>query len=140
TLRTPCFWNCSRKPSICVARVFSIGTSRRTELDVRGPSVKRSPGRPVERDSPERRGEVNVSARSHGMSIPRLVVVRTGTAGKAIVREHGDYPDWFNRALGADLPVVRADLGDALELPAGTHGVLVTGSPLSLNAPSPWMM
>jgi GMP synthase (glutamine-hydrolysing) len=74
------------------------------------------------------------------MSIPRLVVVQTGTAAKAIVREHGDYPDWFNRALGADLPVVRADLGDPLELPAGTCGVLVTGSPLSLTEPSPWMI
>lgn len=74
------------------------------------------------------------------MSIPRLVIVQTGTAGKAIARDHGDYPDWFNRALGAELPVVRADLGEALELPAGTRGVLVTGSPLSLTQPSPWMI
>jgi GMP synthase (glutamine-hydrolysing) len=76
---------------------------------------------------------------SHAMSIPRLVVVQTGTADKAIVREHGDYTDWFNRALGAELPVIRADLGEALELPAGTRGVLVSGSPLSLTQPEPWM-
>jgi GMP synthase (glutamine-hydrolysing) len=73
------------------------------------------------------------------MSIPRLVVVQTGTAAKAIVREHGDYPDWFNRSLGAELPVVRVDLGAPLELPAGTRGVIVSGSPLSLTEPAPWM-
>ena len=73
------------------------------------------------------------------MSIPRIVVVQTGTAAKQIVREHGDYPDWFNRALGAELPVVRAHRGDSLELPPGTRGVLVSGSPLSLTAPEPWM-
>jgi len=73
------------------------------------------------------------------MSIPRLVIVQTGTAGKEIARGHGDYPDWFNRALGAELPVVRAHLGDPLELPTGTRGVLVSGSPLSLTTPEPWM-
>jgi GMP synthase (glutamine-hydrolysing) len=76
---------------------------------------------------------------SDSMSIPRLVVVQTGTAAKAIVREHGDYPDWFNRALGAELPVLRVDQGAPLELPAGTRGVLVSGSPLSMTQPSPWM-
>jgi len=73
------------------------------------------------------------------MSIPRLVVVQTGTAAPEIVRQRGDYPEWFNRALGAELPVVRAHLGEALELPAGTQGVLVSGSPLSLTQPEPWM-
>jgi len=55
------------------------------------------------------------------MSIPRLVVVQTGTAAPEIVRQHGDYPDWFNQALGGELPVLRAHLGEPLELPAGTH-------------------
>jgi GMP synthase (glutamine-hydrolysing) len=73
------------------------------------------------------------------MSIPRLVVVQTGTAAPEIVRQHGDYPDWFNQALGAELPVLRAHLGEALELPAGTQGVIVSGSPLSLTQPEPWM-
>ena len=73
------------------------------------------------------------------MSIPRLVIVQTGAAAPEIVRRHGDYPDWFNRALGAELPVLRAHLGEALELPAGTQGVLVSGSPLSLTRPEPWM-
>ncbi|HEX9604780.1 MAG TPA: glutamine amidotransferase [Myxococcales bacterium] len=73
------------------------------------------------------------------MSIPRLVIVQTGTAAPEIVRQHGDYPDWFNQALGAELPVLRAHLGETLELPAGTQGVLVSGSPLSLTRPEPWM-
>ena len=73
------------------------------------------------------------------MSIPRLVVVQTGTAAPEIVRQHGDYPDWFNRALGAELPVIRVHAGEALELPAGTQGVIVSGSPLSLTQPEPWM-
>jgi GMP synthase (glutamine-hydrolysing) len=73
------------------------------------------------------------------MSIPRLVVVQTGTAAPEIVRQHGDYPDWFNQALGAELPVLRAHLGETLELPAGTQGVIVSGSPLSLTQPEPWM-
>jgi len=73
------------------------------------------------------------------MSIPRLVVVQTGTAAPEIVRQHGDYPDWFNQALGGELPVLRAHLGEPLELPAGTQGVIVSGSPLSLTRPEPWM-
>jgi len=73
------------------------------------------------------------------MSVPRLVIVQTGTAAKEIVRVHGDYPDWFNQALGGDSPVVRAHQGEKLDLPAGTKGVLVTGSPLSLTRPEPWM-
>jgi GMP synthase (glutamine-hydrolysing) len=73
------------------------------------------------------------------MSIPRLVIVQTGTAAPELVRKHGDYPDWFNRALGAKLPVVRAHLGEKLELPVGAKGVLVSGSQLSLTRPEPWM-
>src|SRR5262245_10546323 len=73
------------------------------------------------------------------MSVPRLVIVQTGTAAPETVRRHGDYPDWFNQALGAELPVLRAYLGEALELPAGTQGVIVSGSPLSLTQPEPWM-
>jgi GMP synthase (glutamine-hydrolysing) len=73
------------------------------------------------------------------MSIPRLVVVQTGTAAPEIVRGHGDYPDWFSRALGADLPVIRAHAGDKLDLPVGTQGVIVSGSALSLTEPEPWM-
>jgi GMP synthase (glutamine-hydrolysing) len=74
------------------------------------------------------------------MSIPRLLIVQTGTAAREIVERHGDYPDWFEQALGAELPVLRAHAGHELgDLPPGTKGVLVTGSPLSLTRPEPWM-
>ena len=41
--------------------------------------------------------------------------------------------------MSAELPVLRAHLGENLELPAGTQGVLVSGSPLSLTEPEQWM-
>jgi GMP synthase (glutamine-hydrolysing) len=57
-----------------------------------------------------------------------------------MVERHGDYPEWFQRALGAELPVLRAHAGHKLgELPEGTKGIVVTGSPLSLTSPDPWM-
>jgi GMP synthase (glutamine-hydrolysing) len=74
------------------------------------------------------------------MSIPRLLIVQTGTAGREMVERHGDYPDWFERALGAELPVLRAHDGEGLrDLPPGTQGIVVTGSPFSLTQPEPWM-
>jgi GMP synthase (glutamine-hydrolysing) len=74
------------------------------------------------------------------MSNPRLLIVQTGTAARDLALRHGDYPDWFERALGAELPVLRAHAGERLgDLPSGTKGILVTGSPLSLTSPEPWM-
>jgi GMP synthase (glutamine-hydrolysing) len=74
------------------------------------------------------------------MSIPRLLIVQTGSAAREIVERHGDYPDWFQQTLGAELPVLQAHAGEKLgDLPSGTKGILVTGSPLSLTAPEPWM-
>lgn len=82
------------------------------------------------------------------MSPPRLLVVQTGTAG-SLAERHGDYPDWFRRALAApdeELPVLRAHQGERLSSDvltrAGASGILVTGSPLSLAGegwPEPWM-
>jgi GMP synthase (glutamine-hydrolysing) len=72
--------------------------------------------------------------------LPDLLVVQTGTAARELVAKHGDYPDWFEQALGAKLRLVRAHEGERLaDVPAGTKGVIVSGSPLSLTAPEPWM-
>jgi len=72
--------------------------------------------------------------------LPDLLVVQTGTAARDLVAKHGDYPAWFEEALGAKLRLVRAHEGERLgDLPAKTKGILVTGSPLSLTAPEPWM-
>jgi GMP synthase (glutamine-hydrolysing) len=79
---------------------------------------------------------------------PRILIVQTGTAG-ALVPAHGDYPDWFRRALGASeeqMPVLRTapELGgEKLDrevlFRTKAKGVLVTGSPLSAAAKEGWM-
>jgi len=72
--------------------------------------------------------------------LPDLLVVQTGTAARDLVAKHGDYPTWFEEALGAKLRLLRAHEGERLtELPAQTKGIIVSGSPLSLTAPEPWM-
>src|SRR4051812_8272904 len=68
----------------------------------------------------------------------RVLIVQTGTT-----HLHGDYPAWFQRALGFSMPVVRAHQGEKLQ--AGLdrykpHGILVTGSPLSVTEKAPWML
>jgi GMP synthase (glutamine-hydrolysing) len=72
------------------------------------------------------------------LSNARLLVVQTGTT-----HLHGDYPRWFERALGMELPVVRAHAGEAL-LPAldrlRPRGIIVSGSPLSVIEQAPWML
>ena len=79
---------------------------------------------------------------------PRILIVQTGTAG-ALVPAHGDYPDWFRRALGASeeqTPVLRAapelggeKLNREVLFRTKAKGVLVTGSPLSAAAKEGWM-
>src|SRR5690242_2882194 len=68
-----------------------------------------------------------------------LLIVQTGTT-----QLHGDYPAWFQRALGMpDLPVCRADQGEKLADAMDRHrpkGVIVTGSPLSVMDEAPWML
>lgn len=72
--------------------------------------------------------------------LPDLLVVQTGTAARDLVAKHGDYPDWFEQALGAKLRLLRAHEGERLaDLPPRTKGIIVSGSPLSLTAPEPWM-
>ena len=67
-----------------------------------------------------------------------LLIVQTGTTTL-----HGDYPAWFARALGHEMPVVKAHEGEKLE-PALARlkpkGVIVTGSPLSVTERAPWML
>jgi GMP synthase (glutamine-hydrolysing) len=68
----------------------------------------------------------------------RLLIVQTGTT-----QLDGDYPAWFSRALGFQMPVVRAHegvlLGPALDREK-PQGILVTGSPLSVTEDAPWML
>jgi GMP synthase (glutamine-hydrolysing) len=67
-----------------------------------------------------------------------LLIVQTGTT-----QLHGDYPAWFFRALGRELPVVRAHAGERLQQGLDAvrpAGVIVTGSPLSVTEGAPWML
>jgi GMP synthase (glutamine-hydrolysing) len=73
-----------------------------------------------------------------GVSTPELLVVQTGTT-----HLHGDYPRWFERALGRVLPVMRAHEGEKLAAAMDRvrpKGIVVTGSPLSVMEEAPWML
>jgi len=78
-------------------------------------------------------------------SLPKILIVQTGTVGP-LAEAHGDYPAWFRRSLEADAqttPVLLAHEGERLDANAlfshGASGILVTGSPLSMTQPAPWM-
>ncbi len=72
------------------------------------------------------------------MSDPRLLIIQTGTVAEPVRKAHGDYPSWFMRALGFETPVVRAHEGEKLG-EVRFDGIIVTGSPLSVIEPAPWM-
>lgn len=70
--------------------------------------------------------------------MPGLLIVQTGTT-----QLHGDYPAWFARALGRELPVLRAHQGERLSSGmerVRPQGLIVTGSPLSVTEQAPWMV
>src|SRR5260370_24015591 len=67
-----------------------------------------------------------------------ILLVQTGTT-----HLHGDYPRWFERALGRPMPVGRAHAGEKLGRALEAHrpaGVIVTGSPLSVTSGERWML
>ena len=72
------------------------------------------------------------------LSIARLLIVQTGST-----HLHGDYPRWFERALGFEMPLIRAHAGERLESALDRvrpQGIIVTGSPLSVIEKAPWML
>src|SRR3981189_2596716 len=79
-----------------------------------------------------------MASMQNGLSTARLLIVQTGST-----HLHGDYPRWFERALGFQMPVLRADegerLGQALE-GERPRGIIVSGSPLSVTDRAPWML
>jgi GMP synthase (glutamine-hydrolysing) len=74
------------------------------------------------------------------MKTPRLLLIETGTPESAIVAAHGDYPSRFLRAMGAPERFTRVAAHQGAVVPdfQGFDGVVVTGSPLSVCAPSSW--
>lgn len=76
------------------------------------------------------------AVRLRGME--RILLVQTGTT-----RIGGDYPRWFEEALGFALPLARAHEGEKLAPALQKHrakGIIVTGSPLSVTERAPWML
>jgi GMP synthase (glutamine-hydrolysing) len=74
-------------------------------------------------------------------SLPRFLIVRTGSTAPEVQRGHGDYDRWFRDALtGHDLAF---DLRDATKSeipePSSHAGILVTGSVKSVLRPEAWM-
>src|SRR5438105_5100061 len=68
----------------------------------------------------------------------RLLIVQTGTT-----QLQGDYPRWFEHALGFAMPVCKAFAGERLQAALDRHGprgIIVSGSPLSVTENAPWML
>ena len=74
------------------------------------------------------------------MKQPRILLYRTGETAAEVVRDVGNYREWFSRVVGD-----RASLEPhmAWEMPHADHrehdAIIITGSPLSLVSPAPWM-
>jgi GMP synthase (glutamine-hydrolysing) len=71
-----------------------------------------------------------------------VLLLQTGTAAAPLRLLAGDYERWFAQALHgvrAKLLPVRPFLGERLPAPKRYDAILITGSPLSLTEPAPWM-
>lgn len=75
------------------------------------------------------------------MSRPRILIVKTGNATPEIVASHGDYHEWFTRAMGEPerFDVARCVDGEQLPDTDPYEGVIITGSSKSVCVPEPWM-
>lgn len=73
----------------------------------------------------------------------RLLLYKTGRTDPAIVSATGDYEQWFTRVLGTGELQVSLEVHLAFEQPkhplGGYDGMIITGSPMSLAKPEPWM-
>jgi GMP synthase (glutamine-hydrolysing) len=71
--------------------------------------------------------------------VKRILVVQCGSIHAGFAARRGDFPMWFARRLApvAGLTVTRP--WEGLPSPARFHGVVVTGSPLSVCRPPRWL-
>lgn len=74
-------------------------------------------------------------------SLPRVLIIRTGSTALEVQRSHGDYDRWFRDALaGHDLAFDVCDATRSAVPDPSTHvGIIVTGSVKSALRPEPWM-
>lgn len=73
---------------------------------------------------------------------PRVLLVRAGKADDSVRAAHGDYTDWFERALaphGVEVEAVAAFDGEVLPYGGAYEGIIITGSASSVRDEAPWM-
>jgi GMP synthase (glutamine-hydrolysing) len=76
------------------------------------------------------------------VTLPRLLLIKTGSTHPDVARMAGDYDAWFLDALEdgrARCTVVRASEGEKLPRARDFGGILLTGSPSSVRDEAPWM-
>lgn len=76
------------------------------------------------------------------MTLPKLLLVKTGNTHPDVARSAGDYDAWFLDAIeeGRErCSVVRVHEGEPLPRARSFAGVLITGSPSSVRDEAPWM-
>ncbi len=70
----------------------------------------------------------------------RVLILQAGSADPTVRAALGDYPAWFARHLAARVEVrVTRPYEERLPPLAPFHGLVMTGSPLSVTWPEPWM-
>lgn len=74
------------------------------------------------------------------MTLPRILILKTGSTHPDVVASDGDYESWFTAALegGPARVDVQPAEGDLPE-PKRWGGVILTGSPCSVRDEAPWM-
>lgn len=75
------------------------------------------------------------------MTLPRILIVKTGSTHPDVIRTFGDYEAWF--VAGLENGATRCTVVRAEEPPPQASeygGVILTGSPASVRDQSPWMM
>ena len=66
-----------------------------------------------------------------------MLLLKPGrTSSRAVL---GDYEVWFSRTTGAAMTPVELHEGEAIPPTAGFDAIIMTGSPLSVTAPTDWM-
>ncbi len=74
--------------------------------------------------------------------LPKILILKMGSAEPPIAAQHGDYEEWFTAGLqdGARrCHVVASFRGETMPRLEGYGGVILTGSPLSVRDQQPWM-
>ena len=72
----------------------------------------------------------------------RVLLLEAGEVLPPLLTTHGDYHRWFQRALAGRCELVVLPVYRDVPLPSwrGYDAVMMTGSPLSVTEPAPWMI